>query len=348
MNRTPSTVLLTGATGFLGAWVCRELVEQTDARVVCLVRGGSPQEAGRRLRARLTEVGLDEPGRRVRAVPGDLDRPLLGMMPAHYARLADEAQAIYHCGASINLASSYRTLRNVNIRAVHELLGLAATGSFKPLHHVSTAAVLSEESWSPYVRSKIVAERMVSIGREYGVATTIYRPVLILGHSETGAAQTADTMFQLMAACVYLGATPRTDRGAPAACVDDVAQTLVARSLKDDGSQRVHHLYSSQPMRWDSAFAALRQIGYELDELPLNEWMRALNRHRGVKPIRALLAMNEAFLALVDNRQDSLLTRLYATEPAIDRPATAATLARSARYFADAGFLPKPGYLRAA
>jgi hypothetical protein len=140
-----------------------------------------------------------------------------------------------------------------------------------------------------------------------------------------------------MAASVAFGAAPRTDRSAPAATVDDVARELVARSL---APRAVHHLYGSRPMRWDSAFAALRQCGYHLEELPLDDWLRALSRRRDLKPARALLAMKGAFTALIDDRHDAMLEGLYTTDLGIDRPVDAEILARSVRYLAEAGHLP--------
>src|SRR5262249_37716095 len=134
-----SAVFLTGATGFLGAFLLRELLEQLPTgRVFCLVRAASPEDGARRLRANLTAWGLwdDSFASRITAVPGDLGRPLLGLAEADFDRIAREAGAIYHNGASVNLFYAYSTLKPANVLGTHEVLRLAARGRVKPVHYV--------------------------------------------------------------------------------------------------------------------------------------------------------------------------------------------------------------------
>src|SRR5205085_442557 len=89
----PTSILLTGATGFLGAFVLDELLRQTRARVICLARAGSDAEAAERVRRNLRGYGLDAAARSDRIVPlaGDLARPLLGLSPGRFDTLTAEA-----------------------------------------------------------------------------------------------------------------------------------------------------------------------------------------------------------------------------------------------------------------
>ena len=63
--------------------------------------------------------------------------------------------AIYHSGASMNLALPYRALRPVNVAGTREVLRLAASGRATPVHYVSTLSVL-----------ELVMERGGMAGRE--------------------------------------------------------------------------------------------------------------------------------------------------------------------------------------
>src|SRR5262249_1060269 len=85
----PRAVLLTGATGFLGAYLLRTLLRETTARVYCLVRPGR-QDAGERVRRNLQALGIWAPAfaPRVHAVAGDLLRPGLGLAADLFERLA--------------------------------------------------------------------------------------------------------------------------------------------------------------------------------------------------------------------------------------------------------------------
>src|SRR5262249_24500279 len=77
---TPRVVLLTGATGFLGSRLLPELLARTDAELWCLVRAEDAARGVERVRAALTANGLALPNTdRLRAVPGDLERPQLGL-----------------------------------------------------------------------------------------------------------------------------------------------------------------------------------------------------------------------------------------------------------------------------
>ncbi|HYR12096.1 MAG TPA: thioester reductase domain-containing protein, partial [Longimicrobium sp.] len=191
----PRAVFLTGATGFLGAFLCAELLRATDAEVHCLVRAGSVEQGEERIRRKLESFGLLGPqAARIRAVPGDLARPLLGLSKADFDALAERVDAVYHCGAWVNFARPYRVLKPSNVAGTEEVLRLAATARLKPVHHVSTMAVLAgafvsgatavdEDTPLPppvghdtgYSQSKWVAEGLVELARERGIPVSVYR-----------------------------------------------------------------------------------------------------------------------------------------------------------------------------
>src|ERR1700677_150522 len=89
-----STVLLTGATGFIGAYLLDALLASGVGRVYCLVRAADEAEARRRLASTSAASALPAPDHRVVAVPGDLAAPGLGLETAAYARLAADVDAI--------------------------------------------------------------------------------------------------------------------------------------------------------------------------------------------------------------------------------------------------------------
>ena len=103
----PLTVFLTGATGFLGAFILRELlVNKTRVRkVVCLVRASSAEKALERLRDSATGRGVwDEEwvkSGRLEAVKGDLDLEHFGLEQSTWDRVGQEADAIVHNGALV-------------------------------------------------------------------------------------------------------------------------------------------------------------------------------------------------------------------------------------------------------
>ena len=104
----PLTVFLTGATGFLGAFILRDLLEREErvAKVICLVRASDEAKALSRLRDSASGRGVwDEKWvetSRVEAVKGDLDQEHFGLDQATWQRIADEADSIVHNGALVS------------------------------------------------------------------------------------------------------------------------------------------------------------------------------------------------------------------------------------------------------
>jgi hypothetical protein len=88
LSLPPRLIFLTGATGFLGAFLLHELLEQTTADIACLVRAASVEDGLRRLQSTLAKYGRwrDEHTSRVRIVPGDLDHPRFGRGRCHLSQ----------------------------------------------------------------------------------------------------------------------------------------------------------------------------------------------------------------------------------------------------------------------
>ena len=108
--KAAETVFLTGATGFLGAFLLNDLLDSTSAHIVCLVRFTEPSDADMpagiaRLRRNLVDLGLwrDSIMERVEILPGNLSRKRLGLSPDAFAELAARVQVIVHAAANVRI-----------------------------------------------------------------------------------------------------------------------------------------------------------------------------------------------------------------------------------------------------
>src|SRR5450756_42057 len=212
--RTPRQVLLTGATGFLGAHLLSELLATTAARVWCLVRARDEADALRRIEHAAARYDLAAPpSDRVVPLTGDLAEPRLGLSDGAFRDLAHGIDIIYHAGALVNFIYPYQELRAANVAGTREVIRLAGLCRGIPVHYVSTTAVLAglgvagvheviEETALAYpqrlrmgyVETKYVAEELLRSAGRAGLPVAIYRPLDVVGSIGTGAWSTSTEM----------------------------------------------------------------------------------------------------------------------------------------------------------
>ncbi|MFJ9719205.1 amino acid adenylation domain-containing protein [Streptomyces sp. NPDC101213] len=359
-------VLLTGATGFLGAYLLRELTARPGGRVHCLVRAADARAGTARLRATADRYLLD--GQidwdRVRAVPGDLARPGLALPADEYDALAGTVDVVYHAAAHINFVLPYASVKPTNVDGFRHVLSFAATGRPKHLQYMSTIAVFApgespggavlteddvpdacERLGIGYTQSKWVAERMALAARAHGVPVTVHRIGRISGDSVTGACQSDDFLWRQIKSFVELGsAPPAEDLTTDLLPVDFVARAVVALARHPATHNRTLHVFHPSGSDFTPVHAALRADGHRLEIVPADTWLARLEdsaRRPGGNALAAAVPLfREGALELGDNTYGNaattrLLTELDLAWPAIDQQA----IARMIRYFRSVGEL---------
>lgn len=244
-----SSILVTGASGFVGSYVVPTLLE-AGHRVVALVR--SP-EAGARVRARLsggdaTQVELRE---------GDVTRiDTLGPALAGI-------DAVVHLVALPRDWDGGASLRLVNTEGTRNLVVAMRAAGVRRLVHQGALGVEDDPNLQ-YASSKAKAERLVG---ESTLDWTILRPSLLFGPR--------DGFFNIVASLVRLspGVVPMAGRGLsrfqPLAVADE-ARIVAATLERADTIGRTFEV--GGPRSW-----TYREI--------VDEVIRALGAHRAVMPV---------------------------------------------------------------
>jgi thioester reductase-like protein len=288
-------VFLTGASGFLGAFLLYELLTRTDATVSCLVRASDGTAASQRIREKLKSYSLWRSAfeGRVTGVPGDLSKPLLGLTPDGFEELARNSDAVYHNGASVNFLSPYSELKAANVLGTQEVLRLASRGLRKPVHYVSTISVCSPRSggdaireheplgdWralsTGYAKSKWAAEKLVAAAKERGIPVTVYRPGTITGHTETGACNEADFLYRFIRGCVGMHSAPDIEMTVDIMPVDYAAAAIVELSCRSNGDDSVFHLVSNSATPLSDVCRWVECAGFEMAVRPYSAWREQL------------------------------------------------------------------------
>ena len=294
------SVLLTGATGFLGAFLLRDLVQRSRAQVYCLVRADDEILAMERIVQGLAKYDLWDDSMRARIVPvcGDLGKTMLGLDSARFESLADDVDLIVHNGAWVNFLYPYEVLKDANVLGTQEVLRLATQIRLKPVHYVSTLSVFpahehmrritestEPDSWKGlqggYSQSKWVAEKLMFLAAERGIPVYIHRPGSISGDTLHGACPTHDLIFRLVKTCVELGMAPDVDDSMNMAPVDYVSAAIVhmAKRLPADGTlplPRVSHLVNPRGVPLDRFYEMVSDLGYPVRLVPADQWYWAM------------------------------------------------------------------------
>ena len=296
----PRSIFLTGATGFLGAFLLYELLKRTNAEIYCLVRSSNTEEARKRIQATLKKYSLwvEDTGCRIKAVVGDLAKPLLGLSPEEFRELATKIDTIYHNGAWVNFIEPYSRLKSTNVLGTKEILRLACQGKVKPMHYIASSSVfgtvgyfkgikvLKEEDdislglgygFGGYIQSKWVAEKMVWNAQARGLPVTVFRCALVMGHSQTGIGNTKDFPSRLLKSCIELGSfydlRNKFDNFVP---VDFASQAVVHLSLKKECIGKPFHIVNSHHIEYSDFWNLVRAYGYPIEKLSYKNWTKKL------------------------------------------------------------------------
>ncbi|MDH6097392.1 thioester reductase domain-containing protein [Anabaenopsis sp. FSS-46] len=292
----PKHIFLTGGTGFLGAFIIRELLQETDADIYCLVRAANGLEAKTKLQKNLQQYAIwDEKfNSRLIAVVGDLAKPLLGINPEQFQILASNIDTIYHSAALLNYVYPYSALKTANVLGTQEVLRLACHAKVKPVHYVSSVAVFESSAYAGhlveeqdefdhwegiylgYSQTKWVAEKLVKVARDRGLPVTIHRPPLIAGDSKTGICNTHDFINLMTKGCLQMGTFPDVDYMLDMSPVDYVSKAIVYLSRQPESVGKAFHLQHPQPISLKDLVEWVKSFGYPIEMIPYEEWQSKL------------------------------------------------------------------------
>lgn len=190
-NQKERVVVLTGATGFLGAHILDLLLQDsTTSKIFCLVRAHSPDDAANRVSDSLASRGLSTPdgdSSRLVCLPCNLPNPKLGLEGADWDQIAGQATVLIHSAWPVNFSLKLRSFESqlAGLRNLLELRDATRGSAARFVFISSTAAVAAcergsqpvpetpstePEDASPlgYSRSKWVAENICTSARVSG------------------------------------------------------------------------------------------------------------------------------------------------------------------------------------
>jgi len=284
-----TNIFLTGATGFLGAFLLYELLQQTPADIYCLIRAANLEQASKKIQKTLEAylIWNDNFSSRIIPVIGDLSQPLLGISETEFQVLADKIDVVYHNGAWVNHIYPYNILKSTNVLGTQEVIRLAGIKN-KPVHFISTASIFSnleivteadnidalQVPDNGYVQTKWVSESLLKIAEQKGLPINIYRIGRISGHSKTGVFNINDFIYKLIISCIQLKSAPEGDINEDIMPIDYISPAIIHLSTQLIG--KTFHLVNSQLLHSEMLLKVIRSFGYTISQIPYDKWRSQL------------------------------------------------------------------------
>ncbi|KAK2938344.1 AMP-binding enzyme, C-terminal domain superfamily [Fusarium oxysporum f. sp. vasinfectum] len=357
---TKTTVFVTGATGFLGSYIVKDLLERQNIHVIAHVRGtNSDQAALERLQRSLRGYGVwqDSWATRLTAVTGDLTQPRLGLDNDTWGMLSDSVDVVIHNGALVHWVKQYKHLERSNVLSTIDAMRLCNQGKPKIFTFISSTSVLDTDHYinlsheqtstgkgavmeaddmmgsrtglgTGYGQSKWVSEQLVREAGRRGLLGSVVRPGYILGDATTGVCNNDDFLIRMLKGCIQLSSRPyiiNTINAVPYLSILSYYGYDVNEVDYDDWKAQLETFVSAGPIQKDEEQSALMPLFHmAITDLPTTTRAPELNDRNAV-----------AILKADANRWTGIDK---STGEGIDREC----VGRFLRYLAETGFLPWP------
>jgi amino acid adenylation domain-containing protein/thioester reductase-like protein len=275
-------ILISGATGFLGAHIVREIIKNTGASVYCIIRGDNPDyHLSEALKYYHGMPFVNKYKKRIFTLGGDITKPRLGLAFKDYDELALHIDTVIHCAADVRHFGRAENFYATNVEGTNQIIEFTAIAKAH-LFHVSTISVAGSQTNSQpiaaftekdffvgqdyheneYVKSKFEAERMVIDAMHRDIHATILRIGNLTGRYRDGVFQKniyANAFYQRLKAFIMLASFPEKYKGMQLEFtpVDVCAKAVLTIISAENTLDRVYHLKNQNMLSMSELVAFL-------------------------------------------------------------------------------------------
>ena len=165
-NRKIEKVLLTGATGFLGIHILKELLKNSNSYIYCLVRGKDNNFAKERLIELYRfyfDKDLNEYSQRLKVIYGDITKDKLGLNSKVYKDISNNVDTVIHSAATVKHYGNADLFYKINVLGTRNVIEFCKQNNVR-LHYISTISVSGQYT---DMADKVFTEDCFWIGQDY-------------------------------------------------------------------------------------------------------------------------------------------------------------------------------------
>lgn len=280
------TVLLTGATGQVGSYLLKILLDNGH-RVFCLSRGNANASARRRVEELLSFWDASDLPRHLAhlaVMEGDITQPGLGLSATDANLLRTETAEIFHSAAVTDIGRPLDEIRAVNVEGTRHVLDFGLTcPHLERVNHISTAYVCGKHAGdfseddldvgqsfnTTYEQSKFEAEKLV---HTYGdkLPVDIFRPAVVVGESSTGKINEFRNIYQFLNLCrlELFDKLPVKGGMISIVCVDDCCRAMYTIAQAETPENRTYNIFPPESVPLETIIAgSSRLLGFAMPAL---------------------------------------------------------------------------------
>lgn len=301
------SVLLLGATGYLGSYLLNGLLQRDIGTIRCIVRAADSEEGYARIQKNYAYYFDDDlivsMRSRIQVLCGDAAKPAFGLTESEYETLANETDCIINSAALVKHFGRYEEFLRVNVETVKNCVSFVEQNRKAELHHISTVSVgsgyienkkydvFTEKSVdigqigdNNYVNSKIEAERYIMQKRNEGIKITVYRVGNLVFDSRNGRFQqniASSAFYGLVKSVLELGIIPDVSNTTlDFSCINETAGAILSIFDKEPLLGQSWHVYNTHPIEMVELIKMINETGlFDVKIISPEEFFAFLKTH---------------------------------------------------------------------
>ena len=311
------TTFLTGASGFVGNYFLKELLNFTNCKIVCLVRANNTQAGLERIKKTALKYNVNLPQgweNRVEILIGDISKKRFGLLNHVYEDYAKRIDSVYNVAAVDNFYLPYTIIKKTNVFGTIEVADFALSAKVKPLYHVSScaASLIEQCEDSPvsiglingYAQTKYVTEKIILRMAEKGLPWVSFRlgylyPLRVQDIDENMSFNQllklvrkaydgidedffieSDAFENFLNAISDIGCLPAIDANFDLMPVEYAAKAIISTSLLPVHDRKQNYtFYNPHPLNWNDIVSYFKKLSKRIKVVPLTTFVEKYSQY---------------------------------------------------------------------